>query len=85
MSFHPPQAFFLQVHEPGVPTTSNLLFSARYSPLPGLPVQVVGPVPRNDSYRHIEDLVVWELREKEYSVPGSLPGWGRKTPPWTFP
>lgn len=68
LPFHPPQAFFLQIHEPGVPTTSNLLFGARYSPLPGSPVQVIGPVACNDSHRHIEDLVVWELREKECSA-----------------
>lgn len=29
-----------------------------------LPVQVVGAVPCNNSYRHVEDFVVFELEEK---------------------
>lgn len=34
-------------------------------PLPGSPVQVIGPVPCNDSHRNVEDLVVWELSKKQ--------------------
>jgi len=30
-----------------------------------LPVQVVGAVPCNNSYRHIEDFIVFELEEKK--------------------
>lgn len=49
----------------GFPPTEHAPVGAGRSPLPRSPVQVIGPVPCNDSHRNIEDLVVWELNEKQ--------------------
>lgn len=50
---------------PGFPPPSTLPCSAGNSPLPGSPVQVIGPVSGDDGHGHVENLVVWKLKEKQ--------------------